>query len=73
MHHSLVWFFSSKGHVALDRNREPGYNTLLLRLIPDLLSACAHTVPHTTLGSELTIYLVRGGHANQANLTRFFI
>ena len=28
------------GRVALDRNQGPGYNTLLLRLIPgDLLSA----------------------------------
>ena len=34
-------------HVALDRNPRPGYNTLLLRLIPgDLLSACPHTQIH---------------------------
>ena len=33
-------FFGSECHIALDRNRGPGYNTLLLRLIPgDLLSA----------------------------------
>ena len=32
-----------EGHVALDRKPGPGYNTLLLRLIPgDLLSACPH-------------------------------
>ena len=43
----LVWFnplycfFGSKCHVALNRNPGPGYDTLLLRLIPgDLLSAC---------------------------------
>ena len=30
-----LWcFFGSQGHVALDRNPGPGYNTLLLRLIP---------------------------------------
>ena len=34
-------FFGIKGHVALDRNPGPRYNTLLLRLIPgNLLSAC---------------------------------
>ena len=39
----LKCLFSSEGHVALDRNQGPGYNTLLLRLIPgDLLSACPH-------------------------------
>ena len=37
----LYCFFGSKGHVALDRNPGPGYNTLLLWLIPgDRLSAC---------------------------------
>ena len=36
-------FFGIKSHVALDRNPEQEYNTLLLRLIPgDLLSACPH-------------------------------
>ena len=31
------------GHEAVDRNPGPGYNTLLLQLIPrDLLSACPH-------------------------------
>ena len=54
---SLVWFnplecfFGSKSHVALDRNLGPGYNTLLLRLIPgDLLSACPHRQFHTLPG-----------------------
>ena len=38
-----VVFFGIEGHVALDRNLGPGYNTLLLQLIPgDLLSACPH-------------------------------
>ena len=33
--------FGSDGHVALDRNLEPEYNTLLLRLIPvERISAC---------------------------------
>ena len=42
----LVWFnplycfFVIECHVALDRNPGPGYDTLLLRMIPgDLLSA----------------------------------
>ena len=43
-------FFGIEGHVALDRNPGPGYDTLLLRLIQgDLLSACLlrqfHTLP----------------------------
>ena len=39
IHYSV--FFGSEGNVALDRNPGPGYNILLLRLIPeDLLSAC---------------------------------
>ena len=53
----MVWFnqsycfFSSKRHVALDRNRGPGYDTLLLRLIPgDLLSASPHRQFHTLPG-----------------------
>ena len=41
-------FFGSEGHVALDRIQGPGYDTLLLRLIPgDLLSACPHRQFHT--------------------------
>ena len=41
-------FFGIKGHVALDRNPGPGYNTLLLQLIPgDLLSVCPHRQFHT--------------------------
>ena len=36
-------FFGIEGHVALDRNSGPGYNTLLLRLISgDLYSECHH-------------------------------
>ena len=38
-----------EGHVALDRNPGPGYNTLLLRLIQDL-SACPHRQFHTLPG-----------------------
>ena len=39
----LLCFFGSEGQVALDRNLGPGYDTLLLRLIPgDILSACPH-------------------------------
>ena len=49
----MVWFnplwcfFGSEGHVALDRNPGPGYDTLLLRMIPDLLSAFPHRQFHT--------------------------
>ena len=47
----LSCFFGSEGHVALDRNPGPGYNTLPLRMIPgDLLSACPHKLFHTLLG-----------------------
>ena len=31
-------FFGSEGHVALDRNPEQGYDTLLLRMIPGDIS-----------------------------------
>ena len=38
-------------HVALDRNPGPGYDTLLLRMIPgDLLSAFTHRQLHTLPG-----------------------
>ena len=44
-------FFGSEGHVALDRNPGPGYDTLLLRMIPgDLLSAFPHRQFHTLPG-----------------------
>ena len=44
-------FFGSEGHVALDRNPGPGYDTLLLRMIPgDLLSAFPHRRFHTLPG-----------------------
>ena len=50
----LIWFnplkcfFGSEGHVALDRNPGPGYDTLLLQMIPgDLLSAFPHRQFHT--------------------------
>ena len=43
--------FGSEGHVARDRNPGPGYDTLLLRLIPgDLLSACSHRQFHALPG-----------------------
>ena len=54
---SLVWFkplecfFGSEGHVTLDRNPGPGYDTLLLRMIPgDLLSVFPHRHIHTLPG-----------------------
>ena len=44
-------FFGSEGHVALDRNPGPGYDTLLLRMIPGvLLSAFPHRQFHTLPG-----------------------
>ena len=44
-------FFDIKGHVALDRNPGPGYDTLLWGLIQGhLLSACPHRQSHTLLG-----------------------
>ena len=47
----LECFFGSEGHVALDRNPGPGYDTLLLRMIPgDLLSAFPHRQFHTLPG-----------------------
>ena len=47
----LLCFFGSEGHEALDRNPGPGYDTLLLRMIPgDFLSACPHRQFHTLPG-----------------------
>ena len=55
----LIWFglihysaFSAcEGHVTLDRNPGPGYDTLLLRMIPgDLLSAFPSRQFHTLPG-----------------------
>ena len=44
-------FSAAKGYVALDRNPEPRYDTLLLQLIPgDLLSACPDRQFHTLPG-----------------------
>ena len=44
-------FSAAKGHAALDRNPGPGYDTLLLRMIPgDLLSAFPHRQFHTLPG-----------------------
>ena len=43
--------FRQQGHVAIDRNPGPGYNTLLLRMIPgDILSACPHRQFYTLPG-----------------------
>ena len=50
----LESFFGIEGHVALDhvdRYPGPGYNTLVLQLIPgNLLSACPHRQFHTLPG-----------------------
>ena len=47
----LECLFSIEGYVALDRNPEPEYDTLLLRLIRgDLYSACSHNQFHTLPG-----------------------
>ena len=44
-------FFGSEDHIALDRNPRPGYDTLLLRMIPgDLLSAFPHRQVHNLPG-----------------------
>ena len=41
-------FWGVDGHSAIDRNPGPGYNTLLLQLIPwDLYNACPHRQFHT--------------------------
>ena len=48
--------FDMENHAALDRNLGPGYNTLLLRLIPeDLYSACSHRQFHTLSGFDLRL------------------
>ena len=48
---SIIVLFGSEGHVALDRNLGPGYDTLLLQMIPgDLLSAFPHRQFHTLPG-----------------------
>ena len=39
----LQCFFGIECHVSLDKNPKPGFNTLLLRLIPvGISSACPH-------------------------------
>ena len=49
--HYCALIFGSEGHVALDRNPRPGYDTLLLRMIPgDLLNAFPHRQFHTLPG-----------------------
>ena len=48
IHHSA---FSTCSTIKIDRNPGPGYDTLLLRLIPgDPLSACPHRQFHTLPG-----------------------
>ena len=50
-YYAILILHSALGHVALDRNTGPGYNTLLLRMIPgDILSACPHRQFHTLPG-----------------------
>ena len=56
-------FFGSECHVALYRNLGPGYDTLLLRLIPgDLLNACPHrqfrTLPDLLDSEGFTVKLL---------------
>ena len=47
----LLCFFGSENHVALDRNPGPGYDTLLLRMIPgDHSSAFPHRQFNTLPG-----------------------
>ena len=47
----LDCFFGIKGHAALDTNHGLGYNTIILRLIPRVLSgACHHRQFHTLPG-----------------------
>ena len=42
-HYKAFFGLAGPGHVALGRNAESGYNTLLLQLVPgDLVSACPH-------------------------------
>ena len=44
-------FFGSEGHVALERNPGPGYDSLLLRLISrNPLSVCPHRQFHALTG-----------------------
>ena len=48
----LEFFFSIKGHIALDRNLGPGNDTLLMRWdhYGDLYGACPHRQLHTIYG-----------------------
>ena len=55
----LYCFLGSEGHVALDRNPGPGFNTLLLRFTPgDLVSACPHRQFHALPGLLDTVKLL---------------
>ena len=55
----LKWIFGIKGHVAVDRNPGPEYNTLLLGLfLGEPYSACPHRRFHTLpvlLPSQVTM------------------
>ena len=51
------YFFEIEGHEALDINPAPGYNTLLLRLIPGVLYSrptCPHRQFHTNTTRPFT-------------------
>ena len=52
----LKCFFSSKGYVALDRNLGLGYNTLLLRLIPDLSHVPIDSSTHILVSSAVRLH-----------------
>ena len=43
---SIECFFGSESHVAPDRNPGPGYDTLLLRLIPGYRAALPNSYPN---------------------------
>ena len=53
----LECFFGIEGHVALDINPGPGYNTLLLRLISGYLLSAGPHIDRTT--HYPTLYTVR--------------
>ena len=66
----LEYFLGIEGHIALDRNLGPGYHTLLLQLIPEVLySACPHRQFHSLPGLVDSQALLSNSYPNACALS----
>ena len=77
MNNPLKCTFDNEGHAAQDRNPGLGYNTLLFRLIRDLLSACPHkqfyTLPTSNLRAALSNWYSNACVSSKMAVLTFFI